>query len=341
MVALLAAVTAASAHVAASPWSFGPDVSSRTPVVSTPDPATVDASHRHQERRYRVNGKIRLLLFWAGRENVGGARLRWDATDETSTLALLAGSNPDRAPKGLNQWIYLREENRADDASIFALRSMTDAESAADPADAILDGPQFGASCTAVTPAAVRSAVTTVTATPGLTYAMFGRVLDELASAPKWTAKRMARPAGTEIGFLTALERLLMTVPELEGADRRPTASAAYIYNSVPYDLVLERVETLGGTATPVNVDGRPFERLRTAGLLVRNRATHRTSRFSVTYEPGAAVGDVILPVSIVYQPNWWLKVELRLDDGADLPQGAHAETPGASARVSPFKHLK
>ena len=296
----------------------------------TPGADRQPLSPQHVERRYRVNGKVRVLLFWAGRDNVGAARLQWDASSEHAALTLLAGSNPERAPNGLNQWIYLREERLADAASVFALRSMTDAESASDPSVAVLDGPQFGASCTAVTPIAIHSATTTVTATRGLTYAMFGNVFDRVATAHEWKAKWMARPVNSEIGFLSALERLLASSAGDPAASRLP--STAYVYNNVPYDLAMVRREPLG----PTTLDDRSYEALVSAGFAVRNRVTGNVTRFSVTWDPLAARCGVALPVSIVYQPNWWLKIELRPDDEADLPADPAAE----QSTLARIRHL-
>jgi hypothetical protein len=55
------------------------------------------------EHRYRIIGKLRLALFWVGRDDVGGARMTWRSDGTTSALTLLVGSDPQRAPRGLNQ----------------------------------------------------------------------------------------------------------------------------------------------------------------------------------------------------------------------------------------------
>lgn len=274
---------------------------------------------RREERQYRVNGKVRMLLFWVGRDDVGGARIRWESSPGGSSFALLAGSNPDRAPNRLNQWVYLREETLADDARVFVLRSLTDAESAISPHVAVLDGPQFGASCASLTAAAVRTAATTVTVTQGLTYDRFGWVLEQIADSPGWTAQSSDRPPGAEAGFLTALERLI------DGPQPAPGRSIAYIYNHIAYDLTVVRVEWTG----PRTIGGREYAQLVGADVALRNRITRNVTRFSVTFDPDDATCPVRLPVQIVYQPNWWLKIELNVDETVDLPRdpAADAET--------------
>ncbi|MGE3512601.1 MAG: hypothetical protein AB7N65_27365 [Vicinamibacterales bacterium] len=279
------------------------------------DPIPVPGSRRgvrRAEQRYRVDGKVRMLLFWLEREDVGGARIRWEFSPEESSVALLAGSNPDRAPSRLNQWVYLREETDGPVARVFVLRSLTEAESAASPREAVLDGPQFGASCTTLTPALVRTAAATVTAARGLTYDRFGPVLDRVVESTQWTAKRGPRPPGSEVGFLTALERLLTL------ADASPSAwrSVPYVYNHVAYDLAVVRTEGEGART----IAGRPYAHLVAADLAVRNRETRYVTRFRIRYAPREVGGGVTVPVQIVYQPNWWLKIELSLDDRVDLP---------------------
>lgn len=320
--------TAVAAALAGEPAVLAPP----PPAVALPTHDFVRSGAAIVERRYRANGRVRLLLFWAGRDNVGAARLRAETTADGSSLALLAGSDPERAPNRLNQWIYLREERARDDARVFALRSITDAESAPDPTDAVLDGPQFGASCAAMTPAAVRSASTTVTASNGLTYAMFGRVLDQVAMVTTWIPRRSARPSGSEIGFLSALEELMvdLSLPSSPAGRRRPVR--LYVYNGVPYDLALIRHER----RDHVVLDGHTYDSLQQADFTVRNRSTRNVSRFSVTWDVPGQACDVILPVQITYQPNWWLKIELRLDDRADLPDDPAAE-PATLTRI---RHL-
>lgn len=89
--------------------------------TSTDRRSVVVAAPLH-DYRYRIAGKVRMLFFWSGRDDVGGARLTWRGGEHT-TAALLAGSHPERAPKRLNQWIYLREDGSANSAEVFAVRS--------------------------------------------------------------------------------------------------------------------------------------------------------------------------------------------------------------------------
>ncbi len=310
-----AARSLAVAVVVASAAALG-EMTALAPVPASP---TADVGNRppvapiRTEARYRIGGKVRLLLFWASRDDVGSARLSWSESAGRQSVSLLAGSNPERAPSGLNQWIYLREESRADGAAVFAIRSVTEAESAPEPTAAALDGPLYTASCAAVHQSIVDTSVTTVSAGPGLTYRAIEPLLDRLAAGSDWVGERMARPVGADVGFLTALGTLMRQTPaQSSTASARPTRR--YVYNKVLYDLTLMHTEPL----TEVEVGSAVVPVLWRSQFAVLNRTTGKTTRFAVTYVPSP--DGVTRPVQIIYQPNWWLKVELRLDDAADTP---------------------
>ncbi len=64
------------------------------------------------EHRYRIAAKIRpLVLFWIGKDNVGGARIRWrQGEDGLRGYDALIGSDPARAPRKINRWGFILEE---------------------------------------------------------------------------------------------------------------------------------------------------------------------------------------------------------------------------------------
>jgi hypothetical protein len=264
------------------------------------------------EYRYRILGKLRLAFFWAGRDDVGGARMTWRSDGATSALTFLVGSNPQRAPHNLNEWSYVREEVRSDRADVFTLRSLGGDEARSAPGGVPGEGPVFGVSCASFREQDVHSAQTTVRGR-GATYWMFDRLLDQIAVSPSWQERRIARPAGAAAGFLTALQDLI----RLGRSDARALESVqpvAYVYNNVVYDLSVRNSRALGRTI----VGARTFDRLVRTDFAIRNRSTREVSRVGVTYVPDQAGPP--LPVQIFYQPSFWLRVELRLDDAADVP---------------------
>jgi hypothetical protein len=65
-----------------------------------------------QRHHYTIGGRVRPLLFWMGKEDVGDAVIATRRDADSSTYALLIGSDPDRAPHSINRWGYIAEELR-------------------------------------------------------------------------------------------------------------------------------------------------------------------------------------------------------------------------------------
>jgi hypothetical protein len=267
-------------------------------MYGVPPPSSAD---QYCERRYRIIGRLRLVLFWVGFDDVGGARMTRRSHDNATTVALLAGSDPQRTPRKVNQWVYLREETRVDRAEAFALRTLekeapTQVEGATD------DGSRISASCTSINHDRMDSTVRTVS-TETLTYRMFGHALDQVAASTRWQAQRVVCPVGAAPGFLSALERVI-----------RGAVAAPFAYNGALYELQARRRESLGRK----RVGARTYESLMRAELAVIRRENGETTTFSMTYASDST--GIPLPVQVFYQPSFWISIELRQDDAADVP---------------------
>jgi hypothetical protein len=70
------------------------------------------------------------------------------------------------------------------------------------------------------------------------------------------------------------------------------------------------------------------FHDLLRSDMVIRNRATGSTSSFSITYSTGGSMTGV--PVTARYQPNWWFRIELELDDSVEVPAD-----PGGDAGIN------
>jgi hypothetical protein len=281
------------------------------PSSTTPAPTTA-------EHRYRIIGKLQLGLFSITRDDVGSARIAWRTDGPTSVLTLLVGSDPSHAPRGVNQWGYLREEVHGADggAQVFSLRSLDGDGLGPDAAFSLGNGPLFAASCASFHVVDVNNVQTTVRA-KGVTYRMFTQLLETLPDASSWKERRVRRPAGSDAGFLTALQNAIDQT-DRGGPGARPTVT--YVYNGTVYDLTVRWSRLLGST----RVGARLFDRLTLSDFAIRNRTTGDITKFGVTHAPGQA--GIPLPVQIFYHPNFWLSVELRLDAGADVPADPEAD---------------
>jgi hypothetical protein len=300
MVGALVTLSVGSVRAARGAPTRGPHGSSPSPVQP---PVT-------QEHRYRIVGKLRMALLWAGRD-VGSARLTWRSAPDASAVSLLAGSDPARAPRRMNQWTYLREEVRAGGAEVFSARSLDSADSAAGPLT-LGRGPRFGVTCTAISTEAISIARTELDA-GGVTYQMFPQFLDRLLRTSPWVPRRRAQTPDAHPGFLTALRHVLESDAAPSGATPTPQ-SVAYLYNDAVFDLRLNRRRRLEN----VVIGTRSFAVLTRADFVVRNRATADETTFGITYEP--IPGRPRLPVQIFFQPSFWLAVELRQDDTVPAP---------------------
>lgn len=262
------------------------------------------------EHRYRIVGKVRLLFFWVGADDVGAARITTRREGDAATIALLIGSNPEKAPRRVNEWGYIHEAVRGDSADVFGVRSTLDADSI-DEAEAKLargaDPALFAAMCSTVTAHSADAYVTSVRVQRNVTYRHFSQLLDAVALSERWQQRRAARPADAEPGFLTALDSAIResTRAARAGGRTRAARPVAYVYKGGVYDLELRRTHAVA----PDLLRGE---------YTVRNRRTGDTTAFTVTAGIRGALENV--PVAATYQPNWWFKIELQLDEDVEVP---------------------
>jgi hypothetical protein len=87
-----------------------------TPMASAEfKPLTISSLPQKQVFSYIMSGRIRLLLFWVGRENVGGGKVTIEKTEgfeplkHKEKITVLFGTNPDRVPWRINRWGYGEE----------------------------------------------------------------------------------------------------------------------------------------------------------------------------------------------------------------------------------------
>jgi hypothetical protein len=288
--------------------------------------STFAESRNDVDQLYRIVGKVRFLLFWAGADDVGGARITWRRSDERDqVISLLIGSEPQRAPRSVNEWGYVREDVAGDSTSILGIRTVTDGDSpdAAEARRSQAGGlAEFGVLCSTVSTVNAESRTTTIYVPRDVTYRDTGRVLDVLERSPRWKRLQTPRPAGVAPGFLTALDQMMRSsaaaAGEVSAIPKVPRL--AYVYKDAVYDLIARRVERVAQLRTR----SRLFQNLLRTDVSIRNRATGSTTEFRVTYGTEGSLAGV--PVYAQYQPNWWFRVELELDDGVDVPDDPAAQ---------------
>ena len=301
------------------------------PATSVTSPGAIaDVEHsrlerRNAEHRYRIVGKVRLLLVWASADDVGGARLTWRGSDSNQSVALLIGSDPRRAPRSVNEWGYIREDVSADSTKVFGIRTVTEGNSP-EEADArrLARGKvvEFGVLCSRVSRVDAASRTTTVHVNGEATYRDIDRVLEVVERHPTWNGRRTSRPANVAPGFLTAMD-LMMRISARQSGEAPACPQLSFVYKDAVYDLIPRRVERIATLRTESGV----YENLLRTDVAVKNRTTGSTTGFSVTYGAEGPLAGV--PIAATFQPNWWFKVKLELDDAQDVPPD-----PAANASI-------
>lgn len=303
-------------------------------IAASPDRAPVNAHARPApgsvinaipvtaEHYYRVAGRVRpLLLFWIGRDDVGAARITWRSDEQGArAFELLAGSDPARAPRHLNRWGYVAE--RTDPSGAWLLGIMKgSAETSLDEAKANVEREglpgarafTFKAIRSTVGRRTARAEIQTISSPRDFTFLDAASLL-QLIQQGAGTSKsnELTLPEGVQPGFLVtmadAVHRSVLAHRRAPGGrlDHRPVT---YTYNGRLYDLVLRGSKFL----SQLRAGDSAFSNVLQSEFDVRNRETRRSTRFELAYGVDGALAEV--PVRIAYQPNWWIELELVLDD--------------------------
>lgn len=273
------------------------------------------------DRLYRIKGKVRFLLFWAGADDVGSARIVGRGGDREQGYSLLIGSEPRRAPRGVNEWGYIRESMGGGLTTIFGIRTVTDGDSPneADARRTRADGlAEFGVLCSTVSAVETTSRTTTVHVPRDATYRDMANVLTVLERNVQWKRLYTPRPVGVAPGFLTALDQMMQSSAAAARENKAailPAPQMAYVYKDAVYDLLARRIERVPQLRTHSGT----FRNLIRTDFSIRNRVTGWTTEFRITYGTAGSLAGV--PVHAQYQPNWWFRVELELDEGGDAPE--------------------
>ena len=268
--------------------------------------------------RYRMDGKIRPLLFWIGRDDVGAAQIVWRRGDAGAVAyALLIGSDPALAPRGLNRWGYIAEEVRGSDGELLALISKSDEESLGQVRQGLERGAQghaFSTIRSTVTSGASHAWLWTILTAQDFTFRDVDRVLELVEQGSSEAAVELESiPTGVRPGFLAATAELIRasvhahrTAPA--SAEALQGASVAYVYGDSLHDLTLRSHDLVQER----RIGDRTYTRFVHGKFETRGRVSRKKTRFEVEYGIEGSLAEV--PIAFAYQPRWWLRVKLLLD---------------------------
>jgi hypothetical protein len=269
---------------------------------STRAGATGDRHH------YTITARVRpLVLFWITRSGVGDAVITRQIESGGARYSLLIGTDPERAPLHINRWGYIEEEIRGAESRLIGLMTQSDEESI-EQAEANIRGQATGRHPFQVIDATAdgersRSRVRSIATPQDYTLRHLPIVLDlARQDATEGRTRVIPVPAGTRPGFLCALV----------DAMRDPSPPViSYVYFGRLYELRRMRTERIAN----LQIGPRSYGRVVAADFVTTSRHDGEQTRFSITYGIDGPLAAV--PLRVVYQPRWWMQVELTIDDGA------------------------
>jgi hypothetical protein len=291
-------------------------VSPRVPARSRPAAPVPGLTERHH---YVMSARVRpLLLFWIGRSNVGDAIVTRAVAPHEARYSLLIGSDPDRAPRRINRWGYIEETIRGDAATVVGLMTESEEESL-EEAETNLLREQRGVHTFKVMHAAIdadqsRSVVTAVGAPADYSFRQVQAVLALAGDGGTPGRSRVVRlPRGTRPGFLSALAEIIHA--QADGARAgmlRAGTPLTYVYHGKLHELRGTRVQ-LKPTS---EVDSSLYARVVSGQFASKSLADGEETRFALSYAIDGELAEI--PLTISYQPRWWVQVNLQLADQVD-----------------------
>jgi hypothetical protein len=294
---------------------------------------------------YEMTARVRLILFWAGKENVGGGYVRTSLTPEDPSVRqvqVLFGSDPAKAPRAINRWgagtevFRLPESAASHDAGYSAFFGFMKASNGKSVSEmqgelskeknqgehafkAILSRVDSGRALSLVVPMQSNVDYNLHQLGEAQTY-----VFDEFLSSGQPVKKiTSSEQCPRNAGFLGSVAELIDAA--LQG--RKTPLAVCYVYDAQVHVLTLRSTAAVnnltvrthsslaGNTATVIE---QTYSNLIEAEFLSENKQSGKQSNFSLVLGTSGKLRGI--PVQIRYQPNWWFQVLLNLCPEAPKP---------------------
>jgi len=303
---------------------------------------------------YEMTARVRLLFFWAGKDDVGGGYIRRGVSSEDSRkefFQVLFGSDPAKAPRAINRWgagteiswhkNSVKVSSSQEDviaSAFFGFMKSSRGKSAADMQEELKrerEGGQhsFTGILSRVEPARAISLVTNLQSDTDYSLHDYAQaepvMLDRLSeSAQPLRSLRDDLRCPRSEEFLATVAGLI----DASLAGRTAPESRCYVYDAQENTLTLEHVSPVD--TLPVQLHGpnntvilnRSYQNLLQLDFVSTHKLTGKKVYFSILV---GTKGDLRgVPVQIRYQPNWWFQVVLNL-----LPTETHSPANAVAMR--------
>jgi len=278
---------------------------------------------------YTLTARVRLVAIWISRAGVGEGRITWgEGNDGTQQLALLIGSDPERAPMRINRWGYIEERVSGSESELTGVMTEAEEQSMQQARTNVSSSNgkySFKAICSRTLDGTANSSVSYMNLDEDFTYRDVDTLLQRI---PKDGARvrRLSVPKGAEPGFLFAVRSLVnesvcayhnaYSLGETQHAVRR------YVFSGTIYELKRESSRIL----KEIVIKNRTYRQLIESEFETRNLSTGHKSKFKITYGIRDAMAGI--PVRITYRPRWWFEAEMLMDSEFAAPQAVMGEAP-------------
>jgi hypothetical protein len=303
---------------------------------------------------YVMTARLRLLFFWAGKDDVGGGYVRRGVSKDDprqEVFQVLFGSDPARAPRAINRWgagteiVWhkepVTEAAKRDDvvaSAFFGFMKSSTGKSMSEMQQELKKEKDrgehlFTGILSRVEAGRAISLVVPLASNEDYNLHQYGEaepvMLEKLSSSerPARTLENAAAcpRAGEFLGSVSQLMDAALEKPSLP-------ASLCYVYDAQVNTLTLERIEPIQKLNVKVNsakggtLTEQTYDELLEGDFVSANQATGRRVYFTISMGTQGALRGV--PVQIRYQPNWWFQVVLNL-----LPKTTSQEQPEQKIR--------
>jgi hypothetical protein len=288
---------------------------------------------------YVMTVRVRLLLFWAGKDDVGGGYIRrgFLAEDRRQELIqVLFGSDPAKAPRAINRWgagteiVWHKNPAGADgggddvvSSAFFGFMKSSRGKSAAEMQEELKKERErgehsFTGILSRVDAGRAVSVVVPLASQTDFTLHQYAEaeplILEKLGGTdrPIKEVKDLAG-CGRASEFLATVSELVRLALQGEKAPK----TLCYVYDAQVHTLRMERAAPVKkltiqvkGARGGVLVE-RTYDDLLEVEFVSTNKTTGKRSEFTI--EVGTKNELRGVPVQIRYQPNWWFQVVLNL----------------------------
>lgn len=289
---------------------------------------------------YVMTARVRLLFFWAGKDDVGGGYIRRGVAKDdpqVELLQVLFGSDPAKAPRAINRWgagteLVRHKEavtpgvSKSDDiveSVFFGFMKSSRGKSVSEMQEELKKEKEQGEHEFTGILSRVETgrAISLVTPLPSNVdynlhqYEEAEPLMLERLKASERPVKSVENGDGCE-----RAGEFLGTVAELLDAaidnPKRPL-SLCYVYDAQANKLVVEHAAPLAKLTVKVNtakgavLQERSYENLMETDFVSIHQKTGKRVYFTILAGTQGNLRGV--PVQIRYQPNWWFQVVLNL----------------------------